>query len=57
MRMRQIWAQNGPFAPTFFWKKLISFSSLPSGSFHYAKFKKKFLQQIQSYEGVPFFPK
>ena len=38
-RMHHFWAQNGLFATNFFWKKLlISFSSLPTGPFHCAKF-------------------
>ena len=56
MRMHHFWAQNGPFASNnfFFGKLLISFSSLTISPFHYAKFKKKFFHQIQSYEDAQY---
>ena len=56
MTMRHFWAKNGSFAPkkSFFWKKLlISFSST-YWPLSLCKILKKFLQQIQSYEYVPF---
>ena len=56
MRMHYFWAQNSSFAPNnfFFWKKLlISFWST-YWPLSLCKIFKKFLEQIQSYEDVPF---
>ena len=53
MRMHHFWAQNGTFAPIFFGKLLISFSStsMPPSL---RKILKKFFQRIHSYEDAQF---
>ena len=53
--MRYFWAPNGSFAPNkfFFWKKLISFSSI-YWPLSFCKIFKKISKTIQMYEDVPF---
>ena len=53
VRMPHFWGQNGPFAPIFFGKLVISFSSNYQPHSLCEISKKSFLQ-IQSYEDVQF---
>ena len=48
MKMCHFWAQNGPFAPIFFWK-IINIILI-----YLLKILKKFFQRIQSYQGAQF---
>ena len=56
MRMHHFWTQNDPFAPNenLFRETINCNFYLPLDPFHCAKFEKKYLGQIQSYEDVPF---
>ena len=56
MRMRQFWAQNGPFAPNkhFLEKKLSKSFSSTYWSLSLCKISKSFLKRIQNYCRAPF---
>ena len=56
VRMWNFWAYNGPFAWSkfFFWKIIPIIFIYLLTLFIFLKFKKKFFQQIQSYEDVQF---
>ena len=53
MTLHHVLAQSGEFAPNNFFLVIYYYHShLPISPFHCAKLKKKFFQQIQSYEDV-----
>ena len=49
MRLHHFWVQNGPFAPNFFWKKIVNIIFIYNRSLSLRKNLENFLQQIQSY--------
>ena len=53
MRMHHFWAQNGPFAPIFFWKIINTILIYLLALLIVQNFK-KLLQQIQSYKDAQF---